>query len=215
MNLCNASVTLTSATVASATGNSTPVITFCLALLLRYVRTNLAPPLFIISVFLYESIILISDDDDVHVHGRMEVVKLRSVSGIAKVTGVALCLAGALVIALYTGPSLSPVNRHHRASGGAHGFKAPTRGGTWVTGTFLMLLSNVTWSLWTVLQGALLKEYPNKLLVTTSQCLFSTAQSFVVAAVAERDFSKWALKLDVSLIAVAYTVIYIMHPHFV
>ncbi|PWZ53326.1 WAT1-related protein [Zea mays] len=171
MNLCNASVTLTSATVASATGNSTPVITFCLALLLR-----------------------------------MEVVKLRSVSGIAKVTGVALCLAGALVIALYTGPSLSPVNRHHRASGGAHGFKAPTRGGTWVTGTFLMLLSNVTWSLWTVLQGALLKEYPNKLLVTTSQCLFSTAQSFVVAAVAERDFSKWALKLDVSLIAVAYTI---------
>lgn len=140
----------------------------------------------------------------------MEVVKLRSISGITKVTGVALCLAGALIIALYTGPSVSPVN-HHRAFGrgahavAAHGLKAPSRG-TWIIGTFLMLLSNVTWSLWMVLQARLLKEYPNKVLITTSQCLFSTVQSFVVAAVAERDFSKWALKLDVSLLAVAYTV---------
>lgn len=135
-------------------------------------------------------------------------MKLRSTSGIAKVTGVALCLAGALVIAFYAGPSLSPVN-HHRAFGrahpAAHGLRAPSRG-TWIIGTFLMFLSNVTWSLWMVLQAGLLKEYPNKILITTSQCLFSTVQSFVVAAVAERDFSKWALKLDVSLLAVAYTV---------
>lgn len=142
----------------------------------------------------------------------MEVVKLRSMSGIAKVTGVALCLAGALVIALYTGPSLSPIN-HHRAfapgAGGhaaAHGLQAPGSRGTWIVGTFLMLLSNVTWSLWMVLQAMLLKEYPNKMLTTTAQCVFSTVQSFAVAAVAERDLSKWTLKLDVSLLAVAYTV---------
>ena len=78
----------------------------------------------------------------------MEVVKLRSISGITKVTGAALCLAGALVIALYTGPSVSPVN-HHRAFGpsahaaAANGLKAPSRG-AWIIGTFLMLLSNVT-----------------------------------------------------------------------
>ncbi|WVZ58651.1 hypothetical protein U9M48_008896 [Paspalum notatum var. saurae] len=171
LNLCNASVTLTSATVASATGNSTPVITFCLALLLR-----------------------------------MESVKLRSLPGIAKITGVALCLAGALVIACYTGASLSPVN-HHRAFGAhaaSHGSKAPSRG-IWIIGTFLMFLSNVTWSLWMVLQAVILKEYPNKMVITTAQCLFSTVQSFVVAAVAERDWSKWKLQLDVGLIAVAYT----------
>ncbi|KAJ1295685.1 hypothetical protein BS78_01G241600 [Paspalum vaginatum] len=172
LNLCNASVTLTSATVASATGNSTPVITFCLALLLR-----------------------------------MEAVKLRSLSGIAKIAGVALCLAGALVIAFYTGASLSPVN-HHRAFGAhaaAHGSKAPASRGMWIIGTFLMFLSNVTWSLWMVLQAVILKEYPNKMVITTAQCLFSTTQSFVVAAVAERDWSKWKLQLDVSLLAVAYT----------
>ncbi|RCV43210.1 hypothetical protein SETIT_9G276900v2 [Setaria italica] len=135
----------------------------------------------------------------------MEAVKLRSSSGIAKVTGVALCLAGALTIALYTGPSLSPIN-HHRAFGAhaAPASKAPSCG-TWIIGTFLMVLSNVTWSLWMVWQAVVLKEYPNKMLITTVQCVFSTVQSFVVAAVAERDFTKWKLQFDVSLLAVAYT----------
>lgn len=144
-------------------------------------------------------------------HGRMEVVKLRSSSGIAKVTGVALCLAGALTIALYTGPSLNPIN-HRRAFGthaaaSAASSKAPTSRGTWIIGTFLTVLSNVTWSIWMVWQAVVLKEYPNKMLVTTAQCVLSTVQSFVVAAVAERgDFTKWKLQFDVSLLAVAYTV---------
>lgn len=135
---------------------------------------------------------------------RMEVVKLRSPSGIAKVAGVGLCLAGVLVIALYMGPSLDPVN-HHRAFAVAANGDADGRRGAWIMGTFLIVLVNVTWSLWIVLQAALLKEYPHKLLVTATQCVFSAGQCFVVAAVAERDFSRWRLRLDVTLLAVLYT----------
>nr|TKW24742.1 hypothetical protein SEVIR_3G069900v2 [Setaria viridis] len=160
----------TSATVASASSNSMPVVTICLALLLR-----------------------------------MEVVKLRSLSGTAKVAGVALCLAGVFILAFYTGPALSPVNPH-RAFAVAHATnsKIPSRM-TWIKGTFFMVLANVTWALWIVLQSALLKEYPNKMLVTVTQCVFSTVQSFVVAVVAEKDFSKWNLRLDISFIAIVYT----------
>jgi len=61
-------------------------------------------------------------------------------------------------------------------------------------------------------QSALLKEYPNKMLVTVTQCVFSTMQSFVVAVVAERDFSKWKLRFDISLLAIIYTVI---HNYFI
>nr|TKW24745.1 hypothetical protein SEVIR_3G069900v2 [Setaria viridis] len=108
----------TSATVASASSNSMPVVTICLALLLR-----------------------------------MEVVKLRSLSGTAKVAGVALCLAGVFILAFYTGPALSPVNPH-RAFAVAHATnsKIPSRM-TWIKGTFFMVLANVTWALWIVLQG--------------------------------------------------------------
>jgi drug/metabolite transporter (DMT)-like permease len=134
----------------------------------------------------------------------METVRLKSSSVGSQVAGIALCLAGAVVLALYSGTSLNPVNLHSSA---VHKWKkTPNNQVLWIVGTFLMVLSNVTWSLWMVLQAALLKEYPNKLLVTTAQCVFSTVQSFVIAAVAERDFSRWKLHLDVSLLAVAYTV---------
>ena len=56
-------------------------------------------------------------------------------------------------------------------------------------------------------QAAVLKECPesDKMVVTVAQCLFSTAQCLVVAVVAERDFSKWKLRLDVGSLAVLYS----------
>lgn len=142
---------------------------------------------------------------------RMEAVKLKSSPGMAKAAGITLCLVGVLVIALYAGPLLSPLN-HHRVLAdhgskhvaGAHGAVSK---GLWVTGTFLMLLACVAWSLWFIFQGLLLKEYPNKLLAVLIQCLFGTIQSFVVAVAMERShgFSRWKLGLDLSLVAVAYS----------
>jgi drug/metabolite transporter (DMT)-like permease len=170
MNLHNLSLKYTSATVASATSNSIPVITFLFAVLLH-----------------------------------LEAIKLRASSGAAKLAGVALCIAGVLVIALYAGPPLSPLNHHRAFAGHAHA-AGGNKQGQWMKGTFLMLLANVTWSLWIVLQARLLKEYPNKLLVTALQCLLSTAQSLALAAAAtggRRDV--WRLRLDVGLVAVAYS----------
>jgi len=115
LNLYNVSMKMTTATVASASSNSMPVITFCLALLLR-----------------------------------MEAVRLRTTVGVAKVAGVALCLAGVLVLAFYAGPALSPVN-HHRAFAVTAGGTTPSRV-TWIKGTLLMVLANVTWALWIVMQ---------------------------------------------------------------
>ncbi|XP_066397227.1 WAT1-related protein At5g64700-like isoform X1 [Miscanthus floridulus] len=173
LSLYNVSLKFTSATVSAAAGNSMPVFTFCLALLLR-----------------------------------MEVVKPRSASGIAKLSGVALCLAGVFVIAFYYGPALSPVN-HHRAftanasasAGSANNSSSNSR---WIEGTFLMVLANVAWSLSIVWQAALLEEVPNRMLVATALCVFSAVQSFVVAVATERDLSRWRLHLDASLLSVVY-----------
>ncbi|PUZ70164.1 hypothetical protein GQ55_2G204700 [Panicum hallii var. hallii] len=137
---------------------------------------------------------------------RMEVVNLRSSSGIAKVSGAALCLAGVLVMAFYAGPGLSPVSRHrafavHAPGSGAH---SSTSKEAWIVGTFLMVINNMAWSLSAVWQARILKEFPNRMLVAVSLCVFSALQSLVVAAVAERDFSRWKQRLDVSLVAIAY-----------
>ncbi|KAL6624422.1 hypothetical protein ACP70R_031743 [Stipagrostis hirtigluma subsp. patula] len=126
---------------------------------------------------------------------RMEVVKLKSWSGIAKLIGIALCLAGVLVIAFYIGPSLSPVNHHRAFQSHDSVSKENVTRGAWVKWTLIMVVAN----------AAVLKEYPNKMLITAVQCLFGTMQSFVVAAVAERDFSRWKLRLDISLLAIFYS----------
>jgi len=52
----------------------------------------------------------------------------------------------------------------------------------------------------------LLLEYPSKLLNTTLQCVFASVQSFAVALVLERDFSRWKLAGAVSLAGVLFTV---------
>ncbi|XP_040375765.1 WAT1-related protein At5g64700-like [Oryza brachyantha] len=176
LNLNSLGLKYTSTAVQSATANSVPVVTFFLAVLLR-----------------------------------LEVIRLRSLSGAAKVAGMGLCTGAVLVIALYSGPAIRPLN-HHRAfgGGGRHGRREAVtaksgRGARWMEGTSLMLLSTVTWSLWTLLMASLLKEYPSKLMATALQSVLSAVQSLPLAAAVERDPAAWRLRPDAGLLAVAYS----------
>lgn len=137
---------------------------------------------------------------------RMETIKLQILSGKAKVLGVVLCLAGIGMISFYQGPHLNSLNHHHpfNHGGGYMAHKSSHSKTTWIKGIFLMISSNTTWSLWIVLQGFLLKEYPSKLLLTTLQCLFSAIQSFFVAMAFERSISRWRLGLNIGMFAIAY-----------
>ncbi|KAJ1690870.1 hypothetical protein LUZ63_015025 [Rhynchospora breviuscula] len=104
---------------------------------------------------------------------RMETLNLRKSHGIAKAAGVVLCLAGVGLIAFYMGPEIPPLN-HHKLF---HPKRSPGHSevhsnGTWTKGTFLLLFSNVAWSLWLVMQGFILKDCPSKILLTTIQCIF-------------------------------------------
>ncbi|KAJ8478532.1 hypothetical protein OPV22_022259 [Ensete ventricosum] len=139
---------------------------------------------------------------------RMESIKVKSLSGVGKAVGVTLCLVGVAAIAFYRGPRIHPLHLHghfaHSASQRDHA-PANTPKATWIEGTFFVIGANLTWSLWLVYQGILLKEYPSKLLLTTLQCLFSTVQSLFVAMAFERDRSKWKLHRDMGLLAILYS----------
>ncbi|MQL85204.1 hypothetical protein Taro_017707 [Colocasia esculenta] len=174
LELYNIALAYTSATLASATVNSIPVITFILAVLLG-----------------------------------LETLKIKSLAGIAKILGVALCLAGVVAIAFYQGPPLKSLNPHrlqlvNKASPTTGGGASSSSTKAWVLGCFLMFLANIGWSLWLLLQGGVLKDYPSKLLFNTFICIFSTIQTFFAAIILERDFTRWKLGLDIGLLAVAY-----------
>ncbi|XP_048560794.1 WAT1-related protein At5g64700-like isoform X1 [Triticum urartu] len=135
---------------------------------------------------------------------RMETLKLKSVHGMAKASGILLCIGGVVALALYQGPQLKSLNHHpllHSTGTAVHA--RPEK--NWALGIFLMTASVVIWALWTVQQGPLLLEYPSKLLNTTLQCTFASVQSFVIALVMERDFSRWKLAGGMSLFAVLFT----------
>ncbi|XP_020212931.1 WAT1-related protein At5g64700 [Cajanus cajan] len=160
----------TSATLAAATTNCLPVITFFLALLLR-----------------------------------IESLKIKTRSGMAKLIGIVGCLAGAATLAFYKGPPLKLLSHYHLLDHHKtlqHQGHAPS--GAWIKGCFLMLLSNSCFGLWLVLQAFIIKGYPSKLLFTTLQCFLSSIQSFVIAFAVERDIEQWKLGWNVRLLAVIY-----------
>ncbi|XVE86605.1 hypothetical protein DITRI_Ditri18aG0047400 [Diplodiscus trichospermus] len=171
LDIYGVALVYTSATLAAATTNCLPVITFFFAVLLR-----------------------------------MEVLRLKTSAGIAKLVGIVICLAGVLTLALYKGPHMKLFCIHHlfehHHSQALH--SQSSSGETWIKGCFLMLMSNSCWGLWLVLQGRVLKSYPSKLLFTTLQCFFSTIQSFAIAIALERDPYEWSLGWNVRLLAVAY-----------
>ncbi|THU53892.1 hypothetical protein C4D60_Mb10t19170 [Musa balbisiana] len=110
--------------------------------------------------------------------------------------------------ALIGGPRIHPFHLHgHFAHSPGRRDHAPanTPKATWIEGTFFVIGANLTWSLWLVYQGILLKEYPSKLMLTTLQCLLSAVQSLFVAMAFERESSKWKLNWDMGLLAILYS----------
>ncbi|CAH2040934.1 unnamed protein product [Thlaspi arvense] len=186
LNIYGVALMYTSANLAAATTNCLPVITFLLAVLLRAQWMGFTLP---------------------NIELRMEIVRLTS-AGIAKITGMVICIGGVLTIALYRGPYLSLFLHHHllghRSFGQQHPVGGENSSTTWIKGCFLMLMSNTFFGLWLVLQARIMKSYPSKLLFTTLQCFLSSVQSFFIAIALERDPLEWKLGWNVRLLSVVY-----------
>ncbi|XP_027078217.2 WAT1-related protein At5g64700 isoform X2 [Coffea arabica] len=86
---------------------------------------------------------------------RMENFNLKTIPGISKFAGIALCLGGSATIAFYHGaPYLKLLVHHHLLK--IHSLENPGHAPsstTWVKGVLLMFLAYILWSSWLVLQG--------------------------------------------------------------
>ncbi|KAI3978735.1 hypothetical protein MKX01_015910 [Papaver californicum] len=143
---------------------------------------------------------------------RMESITMKHYYGVAKVVGIIICLSGALVVALYSGPAVKLMNwnssssfHHHQTS---HISNDPSNSSSKavdsVKGALIMLSANTVYSFWIILQGPLIKLYPAKVHLTSLQCWFSCIQSLIVATIFVRNPSLWKLGWDVHLLSVAY-----------
>ncbi|PON83042.1 Plant-drug/metabolite exporter [Trema orientale] len=135
---------------------------------------------------------------------RMESISVRNVHGVAKVMGAVVSLSGALVFAFVKGPPLKFMMNWYPSSHDHQITKITYHKNDWIKGSFMMISANTAWSLWLILQGLLVKQYPAKLRLTTLQCFFSSIQSAFVAIAMERNPSSWKLGWDIHLLSVAY-----------
>ncbi|XVE55156.1 hypothetical protein DITRI_Ditri03aG0137400 [Diplodiscus trichospermus] len=136
---------------------------------------------------------------------RVESISIKQSPGIAKVFGSVIGLSGALVYAFVKGPPIKFINWYPATQKQTPDSLIKSYSiGEWIKGSLFMLSANTAWSLWLVLQGRILKQYPAKIRLTALQCLFSCIQSTCWAIAAERNASAWKLGWDVHLLSVAY-----------
>ncbi|KAB2030746.1 hypothetical protein ERO13_D05G244800v2 [Gossypium hirsutum] len=136
---------------------------------------------------------------------RMESISVRKFPGLAKVLGSVISLSGALVFAFVKGPTIKFMNWYPETQNQtADSIAKDHPVGVWIKGCLIMLSANTAWSMWLVLQGRIVKQYPAKLRLTALQCFFSCIQSAIWAIAAERNPSAWKLGWDVHLLAVIY-----------
>ncbi|CAM8951063.1 unnamed protein product [Rhodiola kirilowii] len=136
---------------------------------------------------------------------RMELLKWRTKSGVAKSVGIIICMGGVAILAFYKGPGFTIIpyekqlfHSNKDANESHHSTK------TWLKGCFFLFVCNFSWASWIVFQGSVLKLYPSKLLFTSLQCALSMLQSFFVAIAFERDPQEWKLGLNLRLLVVVY-----------
>ncbi|MCE3049525.1 hypothetical protein HAX54_045109 [Datura stramonium] len=123
----------------------------------------------------------------------------------AKFLGSSIGVTGALVFALVKGPQLNFMNWSKGKTKGNHSSNLNySLKEEWLKGSLVMLLANIIWSVWLILQVRIVKQYPAKLRLATLYCLFSWIQSSIWAMLMERNISAWKLKWDINLFSVAY-----------
>ncbi|CAL1409205.1 unnamed protein product [Linum trigynum] len=166
MNIHGYGLLYTSASLAAATTNCLPVVTFFMAVIFR-----------------------------------VEILKVWSISGKAKLVGLAICMGGVVSLAFYKGPHFKIFCLFKHSYGQSQYLQSHN---TWIKGCSFMLSCSFTWGYWLVFQARLQKSYPPKLLFTALQCAMSSIQSFFVAFTIERDFNEWKLGWDMKLVAVVY-----------
>ncbi|KAI3870101.1 hypothetical protein MKW92_021969 [Papaver armeniacum] len=134
---------------------------------------------------------------------RIEQVRLNRKDGVAKVLGTVSCVAGAMVITLYKGPTIFGAAPIHQQTpllltlGDANGKN-------WTLGCIYLIGHCLSWSAWLVLQSPILKKYPARLSVTSYTCFFGVVQFLAIAAFFERNAQAWLVHTKGELFSVFY-----------
>ncbi|XP_028229690.1 WAT1-related protein At5g40240-like isoform X2 [Glycine soja] len=134
---------------------------------------------------------------------RMEKLDLKLQSCQAKSIGTVISIAGALIMTLYKGlPMTSDVMPNN--------VFLSSQQSKWLLGGFLLAVGCFFCSISLVIQTWTIKDYPEELMLITISTSLSVILSFIVAFIAEENPKAWTLKLDMELVCILYSAIFVM-----
>ncbi|KAF7012557.1 hypothetical protein CFC21_026737 [Triticum aestivum] len=146
---------------------------------------------------------------------RYERLAIRTLAGLAKVTGTLLGVGGAMLLTFYKGAQVTPwppthinlaaqLAARHQHEEHASSSLHPDSGNR-AMGCLLCTGSCFFYALWLILQARLSREYPFHYSTTALMCGMSALQSAAFALCFDRDLIQWRLSSGVRLLAVLYT----------
>ncbi|ESQ46979.1 hypothetical protein EUTSA_v10027804mg [Eutrema salsugineum] len=137
---------------------------------------------------------------------RMEQVVLRSFTSQAKIIGTIVSISGALVVVLYKGPKvLAAASFTSSSSTISLDHHLTSFDSSWIIGGLLLASQYFLISVWYILQTQVMEVYPEEITVVFLYNLCATLIYLPVCLFAEKDWTYFLLKPDVSLAAVLYS----------
>ncbi|KAL9307267.1 WAT1-related protein [Arabidopsis thaliana] len=136
---------------------------------------------------------------------RMETLRLGSNEGRAKLVGTLLGACGALVFVFYKGIEIHIWSTHVDLLKGSHTGRATTNHHVSILGVLMVLGSNVSTSLWLLLQAKIGKELGGLYWNTSLMNGVGSLVCVIVALCSDHDWEQWQLGWDINLLATLYS----------
>ncbi|XP_031265784.1 WAT1-related protein At2g39510-like [Pistacia vera] len=131
---------------------------------------------------------------------RLEHVDVRDRSGIAKILGTLISLAGVTTMTLYKGPAVHSLKdvAIHIGNNSVHE--------NWMKGSILVVASCISASVWYILQASTLKKYPVELSLTAWLNCIGGAQSAVFTILIEhKSAAPWLVTSTIGFWSIVYS----------
>ncbi|XP_075646514.1 WAT1-related protein At5g07050-like [Castanea sativa] len=134
---------------------------------------------------------------------RMEKLDISQRGAQAKIVGTVVAFAGATLMTLYKG--IVVVSLLHTQHSHQTFTSKASLDKNWLKGSFMLVISNLSYSAFYILQTKTIKEYPSPLALTALTCLSGTLLSTIMAAIFDHKLSSWRLSWNITLLAPIYS----------
>nr|POF19157.1 wat1-related protein [Quercus suber] len=120
-----------------------------------------------------------------------------------KIVGTVVAFAGATLMTLYKG--IVVVSLVHSQQSNQTSTSKASLDKNWLKGSFMLVISNISYSAFYILQTKTIKVYPSPLALTALTCLSGTLLSTIMAAIFDHKLSSWRLSWNITLLAPIYS----------